>query len=61
MPVGEAVALFGDDEAEPFEAFEVFGDGVEFFLVGAEAVAAISRLTFRRFDVVGRSKAASVG
>jgi hypothetical protein len=35
VPVGEAVAVFGDDEAEPFEAFEVFGDGVEFLLGGA--------------------------
>jgi hypothetical protein len=35
VPVGEAVAGFGDDEAEPFEAFEVFGNGVEFFLGGA--------------------------
>jgi hypothetical protein len=35
VPGGEAVALFGDDEAEPFEAFEVFGNGVEFFLGGA--------------------------
>ena len=33
MPVaGSRVA---DDEAEPFEALEVFGNGVEFFLCGA--------------------------
>jgi len=41
VPVGEAVALCGDDEAEPFEAFEVGGNGVEFFLGGAEPVAVI--------------------
>lgn len=35
MPVGEAVAVFRDDEAEPFEVFEVFGNVVEFFLGGA--------------------------
>ena len=35
MPGGEAVAGFGDDEVEPFEAIAVFGNGVEFFLGGA--------------------------
>ena len=35
MPVGEAIARCGDDEAELFEAIEVFGNGVEFFLGGA--------------------------
>ena len=35
MPIGEAVAGFGDNEAEPFEAIEVFGNGVEFLLGGA--------------------------
>ena len=35
MPGGEAIAGFGDDETEPFEAFEVFGKGVELVLGGA--------------------------
>lgn len=28
MPGGEAVVGFGDDEAEPFEVFEVCSDGI---------------------------------
>ena len=28
VPIGEAVARFRDDEAEPFEAIKVFGDGI---------------------------------
>ncbi len=32
VPGGDAVFGGGDDEAEPFEAFEVFGDGIEFLL-----------------------------
>jgi hypothetical protein len=29
VSVGEAVAGFRDDEAKPFKAFEVFGNGVD--------------------------------
>ena len=35
MPVGEAIALCGNDEAGPFAAFKVFGDHVELVLGGA--------------------------
>ncbi|NJL56764.1 hypothetical protein HC928_17640 [bacterium] len=35
VPGGAAVAVFGDDEAEPFEAFEVFGDVGQSLLSGA--------------------------
>lgn len=30
--MGDVAFGFGDDEAEPFEAFEVFGDGFELLL-----------------------------
>jgi len=32
VPVGEAVALLGDDHAKPLQALQVFGDGVQLFL-----------------------------
>jgi len=32
VPVGNGVFGFGNEEAEPFEAFEIFADGVKFFL-----------------------------
>lgn len=35
MPGGEAVTGFGDDQAKPFDAFEVFGDRGEFALSNA--------------------------
>jgi hypothetical protein len=35
VPGGKVVAVCEDDQAEPFQAFEVFGNGVEIFLGGA--------------------------